>query len=361
MSLIPKPDQTKYRGITFDSTSSEPISPSDGDTWIDDENLVRVYSDTDSKWYMWNMDLVPYGYIIGGKQTDHTNDPISSIDRLLFPFDSGTSKLLGNLSQTQCAMSACNSSSSAYIFGGGVLLASTPQLNSSIERFIFPFDSGTATHTGNLTGSKGLTSAFNSSTHGYICGGINDVSDMSLVERILFPFEGSASIVGNVESSVNYSGSCNNSTNAYILCGYRSNDRIQGLTFPFDSGSMTHIGNVYSKRCYSSGCNSTDYGYVMGGYSETATLMTSIERIDFPWSGGVASLVGNLAISSRYSSGFNSTDYGYCCSGPDECITSVQRITFPFDSGTASYIGTITTPRFQGCGIDGTDFKSQFI
>lgn len=361
MSLVPKTDQTKYRGITS-IIASEPVSPSDGDTWLDSENILRIYSATDSKWYAWNLSVVPYGYIMGGTLTStYSNNEVSSIDRLTFPFDLGTSKLIGNLSQTKCAMSACNSSSSAYISGGGYL--GSPIEKSTIDRFTFPFDSGTSSHSGNLSSTKGLTGGFNSSSHGYICGGYIPSFLTTVVERISFPFEGGATQVGNVYASTYSPASCNDSSYGYNMGTYISGTRyslIQRLEFPFDSGTMTSTGNLSYTKSNSAGNNSSNYGYCMGGYDNTVTVSV-IERISFPWSSGTATHVGNLGIPTHFCSGFNSTDYGYCCGGVTNAITAVQRITFPFGSGSASFVGIMTTSRFQGCGIDGTDFKTQFI
>ena len=73
---------------------------------------------------------------------------------------------------------------------------------SIIDRFIFPFDSGTATHIGNLTENKRRHTANNSSIHGYICGGY-DTSNLSIIDRFTYPFDsGSASYVGNLSSEI---------------------------------------------------------------------------------------------------------------------------------------------------------------
>ena len=76
---------------------------------------------------------------------------------------------------------------------------------STIDRFTFPFDSGTATHVGNLSGSRRLLSANNSSIHGYICGGHNSIAYISTIDRFTFPFDsGTATHVGNLSGSRGY-------------------------------------------------------------------------------------------------------------------------------------------------------------
>ena len=97
---------------------------------------------------------------------------------------------------------------------------------STIDRITFPFDSGTASHVGYLSSSKGYAPACNSSNYGYVMGGYNGSAHMSTIDRI---------------------------------------------TFPFDSGTASHVGNLLNAKAAGTGCNSSIYGYCMlgdsGGYS----------------------------------------------------------------------------------------------
>jgi len=47
-----------------------------------------------------------YGYVCGGYTHGNTNDSISTIDRFQFPFDSGTANYVGNSSGSRDALSA---------------------------------------------------------------------------------------------------------------------------------------------------------------------------------------------------------------------------------------------------------------
>ena len=96
------------------SQSIEPSNPIKETTWFDTENgKHKVY--INSVW----VDIidvaivnnnVPYGYSMGGND----GGSWSSIDRILFPFDSGTSSYVGNVTATVYRNDVCNSSNYGY-------------------------------------------------------------------------------------------------------------------------------------------------------------------------------------------------------------------------------------------------------
>ena len=93
-----------------------------------------------------------YGYVCGGWDG---SSYLSTIDRFQFPFNSGTANHVGNLSEGRAHLSANNSSTYGYVCGG---YGSSNNL-STIDRFQFPFNSGTANYVGNLSGNKTALSA----------------------------------------------------------------------------------------------------------------------------------------------------------------------------------------------------------
>jgi len=92
-----------------------------------------------------------YGYVCEGY--NGSND-FSTIDRFQFPFNRGTASKVGNLSGSRGDLSANNSSTHSYVCGGY-----SSGYISTIDRFQFPFNSGTASYVGNLSGSRGSLSA----------------------------------------------------------------------------------------------------------------------------------------------------------------------------------------------------------
>ena len=82
---------------------------------------------------------------------------LSIIDRIDFPFNSGTASNVGNLSISNYLVSGCNSSNYGYCMGR----------NSSINRVLFPFDSGTSTNVGNLSYTSMMPVGIDSTDLGY--------------------------------------------------------------------------------------------------------------------------------------------------------------------------------------------------
>jgi len=94
-------------------------------------------------------------------------------------------------------MASCNSSSYGYSMAGD-----DGAKTHAVERLTFPFDTGTASIVGNLSRSKHEMAGHNCSTYGYVMGGIHTTLS-SQIERIAFPFDsGTAIIVGLLGSAV---------------------------------------------------------------------------------------------------------------------------------------------------------------
>jgi len=247
-------------------------------------------------------------YICGGSR-------ISTIDRFQFPFDSGTTNQVGNLSEDRNRLCANNSSTRGYVYGGWNSGYSSHNDLSIIDRFLFPFDSGTAKHIGNLSENKSRLCANNSSTHGYVCG----------------------------------SGSCNSTI-----------DRFQ---FPFDDGTANYVGNLSGSRGWLSANNSSTYGYVCGGIDSSYYPSSTIDRFQFPFDSGTANQVGNLSGRRAFLSANNSSIHGYVCSGwnKSDNLSTIDRFQFPFDSGTTNQVGNLSGSRSDLSAIDGVDFATMFV
>jgi len=302
-----------------------------------------------------------YGYTMGGHGGSNN---LSTIDRIIFPFDSGTAIHVGNLSSVRRENGGCNSSNYGYAMGGNI-----SDYLSIIDRITFPFDSGTATHVGNLSSAKTWVIGCNSSNYGYCMGG-NGESNYSTIDRIIFPFDsGTATHVGNLSSARRDGAACNSSNYGYAIDGYNTPNKtnfstIDRITFPFDSGIATHVGNLSSaRRENSGGNNSSNYGYCIGGNNGNLYIST-IDRITFPFDSGIATHVGNLSSARRENGGCNSTNYGYSMGGYNNNlnhISTIDRIIFPFDSGTATHVGNLSGSKGAAAGCDGTDFVTLFI
>jgi hypothetical protein len=306
-----------------------------------------------------------YGYVCGGYTG--SND-LSTIDRFQFPFDSGTASYVGNLSENRSSLSANNSSTYGYVCGGYSFDSDT--MFSTIDRFQFPFNSGTANQVGNLSGNRGLLSANNSSTHGYVCGGYYSGIYFSTIDRFQFPFsDGTASYVGDLSGSRYYLRANNSSTYGYVCGGYSFDNGSQQFStidrfqFPFDSGTANHIGNLSGSRYGLSANNSSTYGYVCGGWSYSSSqFVSTIDRFQFPFNSGTASKVGSLSGNRGWLRANNSSTYGYVCGGYYSAhLSTIDRFQFPFNSGTANYVGNLSGSRRGLSATDGVDFVTMFV
>jgi hypothetical protein len=305
-----------------------------------------------------------YGYTVGG--TNAAGTVLSTIDRITFPFDSGTATTVGTLSTIRANSGGCNSSNYGYIMTGSV---GGYGYVSVVDRILFPFDSGTASHVGNLSYAGVPPAAYNSSMHGFCCyGSINSYTVTGHISRITFPFDSGTGTYVGTGPARHHPGGLNSSFYGFSCGGYGGGNTsiIDRVLFPFDSGTATQVGGLSTVRLITSTFNSSNYGYTATGYAWMVGQYSIIDRILFPFDSGTAIHVGNFyAALKERSSGCNSSFYGYNLGGgpyySGTCFSDVGRITFPFDSGTATYVGNLTGTRGNLAGLDGTDFVSLFI
>ena len=252
-----------------------------------------------------------YGYNCGSTS-------ISTIDRFTFPFDSGTATHVGNLNDSRKrSVGTCNSSNYGYICGQGYEYQNGTDF-SVIERITFPFDSGTSSVVGNLSESKIRNSACNSSDYGYSCGGENGETEavfcFSTVDRFTFPFDsGTTSHVGNLSGSNDFPSGCNSSNYGYSCGGTLGpGERISVInrfSFPFDSGTATHVGNLTESKTATCSNNSSNYGYIYSNYYNSSTIGSTIDRFSFPFDSGTATHVGNLSGTRHSGAGCDGVDF----------------------------------------------------
>ncbi len=337
--------------ITFRQVT-EPSSPDVGDIWLNTtegfDGQTKIW--TGSQWDTIIPGGTGYGYIMGGYSH-------STIDKIKFPFDSGTSTVIGTLSEGKTYCSYCNSSIHGYCLGG----VST----SLIERIKFHFESGTSELTGTLSfAGNHYRAACNSSNHGFIFGHYQQTSN---IYRLTFPHDsGSTTYVGTIRQSLMNMNSVNSSIHGYSMAGLlgaTAITHIDRITFPHNSGSSTAVGNLAHPIYESGNCNSSTHGFCMGGYYGGGPQST-IDKITFPFDSGTGTINGNLATGIYIGRGCNSSNYGYNIGGAPSgggALSSIQRIEFPHDSGTATAIGNLSRTQYGCASVDNTDFVTQFV
>lgn len=357
------------KGFTYiqsaDPTTTHSVE--NGDTWFNDSTGQQQIYHNDA-WLNILYSAGYYGYNIGGYSVLEVAY-LSSIERITFPFDSGTASVVGNMAYTtmQNISSGCNSSEYGYTLGNR-FASGAATWQSYIERLTFPFSSGSASHVGNLSKSNGYNAQLNSSSHGYTIGGeTQDDALISDIERITFPFDsGTATKVGVASQWYRSGAGFNSSTHGFANFGQYTSTTYSGIdriVFPFDSGTATQVGNVTATLGRASNHNSSTHGYICGGISVGNYYKSFVHRVTFPFNSGTASAVGNLNNSKNVAAGTNSTGYGYVAGGQGGAsyFSEIERIAFPFDSGTATTVGNLSIDCNSGIGCDETDFVGIFV
>ena len=309
-----------------------------------------------------------YGYVCGGASA---LAELSFIDRIVFPFDSGTATHVGNLDDILRFSASNNSSTHGYTFGGATG-PTTVYFVTSLYRFTFPFDSGTSTRIGNIS-SVGNDirlgpSGFNSSIHGYSCGAWTGSASYTHIDRFTFPFDsGTASIVGNLGTLRRDMSGLNSSVHGYNCGGWDGASRLSNvdrIAFPFDSGTASNVGNLSISRLYSAGNNSSTHGYNFGGgdVAGGTLYISTVDKFIFPFDSGTASVVGSLSANKKQLPGNNSSNCGYVSGGHDGGVLStIERVDFPFDIGNVRNVGNLSNAMYWSSATDGTDFVTQLI
>ena len=280
-----------------------------------------------------------YGYVCGGQNTN-------IIDRFSFSFDQGNTVQVGSLSDDRNETSANNSTTHGYICGGRKLATRVR----TMDRIFFPLDSGNALDFSAISTQKFATCSYNSQCFGYVCGGQTTV-DVNHVERFNFALlDNEATIHSSITLARKFSASNNSSIYGYVCGGISSIEHniIDRCNFGLDADPHIQIATLSNNQSYFGGNNSTSYGYACGG------SQNNINRINFASDGGVASTTGTLENNRNYSAANNSTTHGYICGGENTNI--ISKFSFPLDSGVAiSHSELTTTMRNQPSATDGVD------
>lgn len=348
------------------------INRDDSETFTGDIDLIniKVYQAYNGSYF---------GFYCGGldrtSEVDTSPTNISTINKLIFPFDNSNGVINGTLSRDNADLgSGCNSSRFGYVIGG---FTTESDIASTIDKVDFTFDSGATSGIGNLQLATYYAGACNSSKFGYYFGGANgSFAYSNTIERINFAFGtfNTTQTRASLESNNYGSGGCNSSTEGYVVAGIEwefggavstvykipfATDSIVSLaaTFGFEHDDSSTLDGVFSTGI----CNSSNAGYVMGGLH-----MKKVQKMTYPMTGAsTVTVLGNLNASKSSTSCLNSSVHGYTMGGGHYANNSfysvIERIEFAFDSSDAADKGNLTNMYDRGVSIDGTDFVSMFV
>ena len=246
-------------------------------------------------------------YAVGG---------VTQIDKFPFASDADASDV-GDLFQGKGSAATNNSSTHGYVSFGGA----TPSVTEgSITKFPFAISDGTGTDVGDVVPTyspTGQAYAGGSSdpSHGYVGGGYAPAlpwPTMNIIQRFSFATDENASDVGDgLTAGVYYVASGQQSTtHGYIsggIGGPNSPGRKNDVTkYPFASSGAdaTDVGDLTVARYGPIGSSSSTHRYSMAGNSPSAADTNIIEKFSTSTDAN-ATDVGDLVVSTQRGAGAN--------------------------------------------------------
>lgn len=225
-----------------------------------------------------------------------------------------------------------------FVVGG----TNTVTYVSIIERITMPFNGGISTVVGNNKDSNSCYGGgyFNSSTYGYMLAGFSGTAYVSNINTIQFPFDSGTTVqAGNTEPTRSCMGGCNSSIAGYGMGGMLTSTAISFISkLVFSSNIYVQsVANLSLASEQYAACNSSIHGFVFGGNNSAGgtSFYSKIQRMVFSADTTTAISTGNLSVSKRYNAVANSSIHGFSISGDaGGVISSTDRISFPFDSGS---------------------------
>ena len=194
-----------------------------------------------------------YGYVAGGSG-------FSSIERFTFPGQSGGFIAETKLSKGISYPSANNSSLYGYVCGG--LIGFDAQ--TSIDRYTFPLHVGTSLHMFSLHEERYASSANNSTQYGYVHQTYQDTNHT--IERFNFSLNANSQNIGNLNYRKRYTSANNSSTHGFICGGQNMNnsstDLIERFEFSLDDGSVFEVGYLNGSRWKTCAIDTVDFATV---------------------------------------------------------------------------------------------------
>ncbi len=246
--------------------------------------------------------------------------PTQFIQKFPYAIPISDGQSIGALSVANTFGASHTDGTAGFVSGG--YQGSPPSQGSTIQKYPFAINGGTATDIGDLTYNGNGLSGFSSETDGYTSGDVGPPTPTYDINK--FPFaitSGTATVHTTNPSITHYSGSHSDTANGYISGGGYGSipapfDVYTAIKkFPFAAGaSVTSIGNLSEKKEQHSHHNSEIDGYAAGGHGPSPhPLVFSIDKFPFSITSGTASSVGTLTPSSasRARASNNSTTAGF--------------------------------------------------
>ena len=301
-----------------------------------------------------------HGYLAGGNISGPTDTNV--IQRFTFASD-GNSSDVGDLTQDITQAAPSNSSTHGYVAGGATFPPTVAQ--DVIQKYAFG-SSSNATDVGDLVEGRFEGASGNQSlTHGYKCGGRDNVPTgnvLDTIERYPFSSDTNASDVGELTFARRQPATgCTSSENhGYTVSGRNTpGPTVYNVIdkFPFSaSTNATDVGDLTQAGHSASTSVSQTHGYAAGRRLSPSSVSNVIDKFSFATDANATDVGDLLSTSNAQGAGISSSGHGYMAGGTVAPTTGfnnvIQKYPFSSDANSSDVGDTIATIR-NACGNQG--------
>ena len=335
-------------GVTHTESSTEPSSPSNGDTWWDPDNSrYQVYIDSEWKTFIGTAPAT----IWYGDRALATGGSEGTDDRIEYwnMTTAGNAADFGDRSATtgtRFVAAATGENSRAFFSGGDLSGTKTDRIE-----YVTTTTLGNGTDFGDLTVARSDGTGLSDGTYGVIAGGRAASNARSnVIDYITVATTGNAQDFGDLLAAGSNAGSWSDATRGVIGGKYigSSTNVIEYITIASASNS-TDFGDLSVTRLVYDGSGDTTRVLWGGGYiSSSATNSNVIDYVTIQTTGNATDF-GDLTVSKRsLAMAGNGTVVHFAGGYPDTNV--IEQVTAQ-TTGNASDFGDLTanfrTP--QGC------------
>ena len=345
-------------GFTHTEGSSEPSSPSNGDTWWDSgNNIYKVYMN--NAWQDF-LGTTPASDVWGGTRGFQfggtTNLNNSTRNNSINYFDTtsaGNAVDFGDLTQAVKNSSAAGNGTRLLRMGGYV--SGSPARTDTID-YITCATTGNAVDFGNLIEGVGLGASASDGTYGIQVGGSRDGGPNNQIEYVTIANAGNSTDFGDLLGDRIFHSATNDKTRAMSMGGNSKLNNIDYFTMA-TPGNASDFGDlVAGTDNASNGTVSNDTrGLIMGGTDASNYRLNTIQYITIQTTGNATDF-GDLTVVKGYLSACSneSGDKGFSIGGDSASSQSnVIDVVTISTAGNATDFGDGLATYTQGAGGSG--------
>ena len=346
--------------------STEPSSPSNGDTWWDTDNdIYKVYMDND--WKDWLGTSASTAIAWGGTRHVYSsyeaNGNLDTIEYFSSVASAGaTAQDFGNLSAVRVVIASTSSTTRGLFFGSTNYSNISSNPAGQVIDYITIATTGNATDFGDLyfieNGNYVLESqnATGNGTRGIIFGGYSGYTGMkNNIEYVTIANTGNAADFGDLGEANRQGGACSDATRAVYARGTNTtNNGIEYVTIA-TTGNATSFGTqTISHGQQFAGCSDATRGIFAGGDNSGRinsisyiTIQTTGNSTDFGDMTGPRSRLGCTS-DGTYGTVIGARNDGTTDSGSGTWTKQIDRFTIQTTGNATDFADAAVAVRYAG-------------